>query len=81
MKTTIEMPDALFSQARDYASSHNMTMKALIEQALRMVMKEKPQEKPFKLADGSFYGSGGMTPEYENATWEEKLDIIYDRRG
>ena len=81
MKTTIELPDPLFAQARRYAGAHKMTMKSLIEQGLRKVMAEKKTEKPFKLRDGSFKGGNGMTPEYQNATWEEKLQIIYGDRA
>jgi hypothetical protein len=80
VKTTIELPEPLFAQARRYASAHGMTMKALIEQGLRKVMAEKNEPKPFKLRDGSVKGDG-MTPEYQNATWEEKLAIIYEGRG
>ena len=81
MKTTIELPDPLFAQARRYAGAHKMTMKSLIEQGLRKVMAEKKAEKPFKLRDGSFKGGNGMTPEYQNATWEEKLQMIYGDRA
>ena len=80
MKTTIELPDPLFAQARRYAGAHKMTMKSLIEQGLRKVMAEKKTEKPFKLRDGSVTGNG-MTPEYQNATWEEKLQMIYGDRA
>jgi hypothetical protein len=80
MKTTIELPDALFAQARRYAGARNMTMKSLIEQGLRKVMAEKKNEPKFKLRDGSFKGGGGMTPEYQNASWEEKLEMIYEGR-
>jgi len=81
MKTTIELPDPLLAQARRYASARKMTMKALIEQGLRKVMAEKKAEQPFKLRDGSFKGGNGMTPEYQNATGEEKLQIIYGDRA
>ena len=80
MKTTIELPDALLGQARRYAGMRNMTMKALIEQGLRKVMAEKKNEPKFKLRDGSFKGGNGMTPEYQNATWEQKLEMIYEGR-
>jgi hypothetical protein len=80
MKTTIELPDPLFAQARRYADAHKMTMKSLIEQGLRKVMAEKKSDKPFKLRDGSFKGNG-MTPEYQSANWEEKLAIIYGDRA
>ena len=77
MKTTIELPDPLFQQARRYAKSHQMTMKALIEQGLRKVMAEKKEEKPFRLRDGSVKGNG-LTPEFQNASWEQVRDLVYD---
>ena len=77
MKTTIELPDALLEQARRFARDHGMTMKALIEQALREVMaKEKEQKKPFRLRDGSFDGGKGMSLDLKS--WEQIRDIIYD---
>lgn len=78
MKTTIELPDALLAQARRFADSHGMTMKALIEQALRKTMAQQKEEKPFKLRDGSFDGGSGMSPEFRNASWEQIRDFIYD---
>jgi hypothetical protein len=80
MKTTIELPDALFSQARRYADKRNMTMKALIEQGLRKVMAEKKAEPQFKLRDCSVNGTG-LTPEFQNAPWEKFRDAIYEVRG
>jgi len=80
MKTTIELPDPLFAQMRRYADTHKVTMKSLIEQGLRKVMAEKKTEKPFKLRDGSFKGNG-LTPEFQNATWEQFRDAIYEGRG
>jgi len=81
MKTTIELPDALLAQARRYVASRNMTMKALIEQGLRKVMAEKRETPQFKLRDGSFNGGSGLTPEFQNATWEQIRDAIYEGRG
>ncbi|MDR2991529.1 MAG: type II toxin-antitoxin system VapB family antitoxin [Burkholderiaceae bacterium] len=80
MKTTIELPDALFAQARRYASARSMTMKALVEQGLRKVMAEKKDAPKFKLRDGSFKGNG-LTPEFQNATWEQFRDAIYEGHG
>ncbi|MCL2831281.1 MAG: DUF2191 domain-containing protein [Betaproteobacteria bacterium] len=80
MKTTIELPDALFGQARHYADTHNMTMKALIEQSLREIMAKKEKKPKFKLRDGSV-GGNGLTPEFQNAPWEKFLDAIYEGRG
>jgi len=80
MKTTIELPDSLFAQARRYAGAHKITMKSLIEQGLRKVMAEKKSEPKFKLRDGGFKGDG-PTPEFQNATWEQTRDAIYEGRG
>ncbi|MCL2308129.1 MAG: DUF2191 domain-containing protein [Proteobacteria bacterium] len=80
MKTTIELPDTLFAEARHYADANNMTMKALIEQSLRKVMAEKKNAPKFKLRDGSVKGNG-LTPEFQNATWEQIRDVIYEGRG
>ncbi|MFT4242089.1 MAG: hypothetical protein QM569_07385 [Acidovorax sp.] len=79
MKTTIELPDALFAEARRFADDNGMTMKALIEQGLRKAMAAK-QDKPFKLRDMSV-GGDGLTPEFKNASWEQMRDAIYEGRG
>lgn len=76
MKTTIELPDPLFAQARRYADAHNMSMKALIEQGLRTVMAEKKAAKPFKLRDGSVSGQG-LSPTWRDAGWEQMRDALY----
>lgn len=78
MKTTIELPDALFAQARRFAQAHDMTMKAMVEEGLRKVMAAKKPAKPFKLRDASFDGGSGLSPEFKNASWEQIRDLIYD---
>lgn len=80
MKTTIELPDALFAQARRFADAHDMTMKAMVEEGLRKVMASSKPGKPFRLRDGSVNGNG-MTPEFQAMTWEQKIDAIYGDRG
>ena len=79
MKTTVELPNPLFQQARRYATSHSMTMKTMIEQGLRKVMLERQPSPPFKLQDRSVKGNG-MTPEFQNANWEHIRDAIYEGR-
>ncbi|HOV19241.1 hypothetical protein [Ottowia sp.] len=81
MKTTIELPQSLFAQAKRYAAAHDMTLKALIEQGLCAVMTESQPDAPFKLRDGSFHGGRGLTPEFENADWAQIRDAIYEGHG
>jgi len=43
--TSIELPPALLKAARVYAAEHGLTLRALVEQALRdrLARKEKPR--------------------------------------
>lgn len=63
MKTTIDISDALFEQARAQAKDRGLTLRAMVESGLRMVMAQpKPAGEPFKLRDFSF-GSAGAGGE------------------
>jgi Bacterial antitoxin of type II TA system, VapB len=82
MKTTLEIADPLLDEARKIAHRDGTTLRALVEQGLRQVVIErnKPPKK-FKLRDASFKGGGGLTPEFENASWIEILEEAYRGRG
>lgn len=79
MKTTIEIADALLVEAKRVAAERRTTLRALVEEGLRTTLAEKGDQKPFRLEDGSV-GGNGPTPEWERATWDEKLEIIYGDR-
>lgn len=80
MKTTIELPEALFERAKRHARARKTTLKALIEQGLRLVLAEKRDGAAFKLRDASVDGKG-LDPEHRNATWEQLRDTIYKGEG
>jgi hypothetical protein len=80
MKTTIELSDALFSQAKKHARKHKTTLKALIEQGLRQVLAPSTSAKTFKLRDASVNGKG-LNPEFREAGWEQLRDAIYSGQG
>lgn len=80
MKTTIELPEALFQKAKRFARAHKTTLKALIEQGLRLKLAEKEAGPSFKLRDASVDGKG-LSPQYRNASWEELRDTLYTGRG
>jgi hypothetical protein len=81
MKTTIEIADDLFERAQNVARKEKTTFRALTEQGLRLVLKEKQNKqakwkwKPFVVR------GGGLTPEFKNASWEKIQDEIYRGRG
>lgn len=80
MKTTIELPEALFNKAKRHARARRTTLKALIEQGLRLVLAEKRDGPRFKLRDASVSGKG-LNPEYRDASWEQLRDTIYKGEG
>lgn len=80
MKTTVEITDALFEQARAVADEEKTTFRALVEEGLRKVLAERAEAPPFKLEDGSFKGEG-YQPGMENASWAQIRDLIYEGRG
>lgn len=81
MKTTIEIADDLFERAQRVARKEKTTFRSLVEQGLRLVLKEK-QAKPvkWKWKPVTFRGEG-LTDEFKNAPWEKIRDEIYRGHG
>ena len=79
MKTTIEIADDLFERAQQVAKKEKTTFRALTEQGLRLVLKER-QAKSRKLPP-LITVRGALTEEFENAPWEKFRDEIYKGRG
>lgn len=58
MKTTVEISDPLFDEAKRAAHEAGVTLRELIEAGLRRVLDERKQRtKPFKLRDASVKGT------------------------
>lgn len=79
MKTTVEISDPLFAQAKKVAARRGTTVRALIEKGLRHVVAQGRAPGRFKLPDAS-YGSGGLRPEAQGG-WERIRDLAYEGRG
>ena len=80
MKTTIQIPDSLFEQARRIASREHTTLKSLVEQGLRRVVAERQRGSAFRLRKVTFKGSG-LQPELAGASWEQIRALSYEGRG
>jgi hypothetical protein len=81
MKTTIEIPDALFSEARLLAATEGTTLRQLVEVGLRYALSHhKRPIEPFKLRDATF-GGNGLVEELQGASWERLRDLAYEGRG
>lgn len=81
MKTTIEIADDLFARAQGLARREKTTFRALTEQGLRLVLKEKMQRKPKQLPPLVTVRGGGLTEEFKNAPWDRIRDEIYRGHG
>jgi len=80
MKTTVEIPDALFEETRRLASKEGKTLKGLVEEGLRRIITERKQKGAFRLRKATFKGNG-LQPHAAGASWERIRDITYEGRG
>ncbi len=77
MKTSVEISDPLFEEARRVAAERGVSMRALIEMGLRHILaQEKSQRNDFQLRDARV-GGNGLQPEFSSANWSEIRDAIY----
>lgn len=78
MKTTIEIADDLFERAQGLARREKTTFRALTEQGLRLVLKDK-QSAPKKRAWKPITRGGGfVTEDVSKLTWDRLRDeFIY----
>lgn len=79
MKTTVEIPDALLRQAKRVALRQHTTVRALIEQGLRHVVRERASGQ-FVLRDASF-SADGLAPGRSLQDWDRLRDLSYEERG
>lgn len=80
MKTTVEIADGLLAEARKVADRRGVTLRAVIEEGLRVVVKTSSRRAPFTLRDASFRGKG-LAAEFADGNWERMRDAAYTGRG
>lgn len=80
MKTTIDIADDLFARSRKLARREGKTMRALVEEGLRLALQARSAEPA---ADFSFptFGKGGLQAEFKAASWQALRDAIYATPG
>ena len=78
MKTTVEISDGLFREARQYAHAHELTFRQVVEAGLqKLISGRASQPEPFRLKSRSFHGDG-MLKDY---SWSEIRSLAYEGRG
>jgi hypothetical protein len=80
MKTTLDISDPLLQEARKVAARERTTLRALVEQGLRLVVAEKKRRRSFRLRRVSFKGRG-LRRELGDAGWQRLRDLTYEGRG
>ena len=80
MKTTVDIPIALLTEAKQLAARRRTTLRALIEQGLRHALRRGDDRGEFRLKDGRFVGKG-LQPEFSGGSWERIRDASYSGRG
>ena len=81
MKTTVEISDSLLSEARRLAQRERRSLRALIEEGLRLVVRHRRAKSgTFRLRKASFRGEG-LQAGLEAASWEEIRRQTYSGRG
>ena len=80
MKTTIELPDNLLERSKAIARRENSTLKALIEEGLRLALQARSRKRAATFLVQPFEGDG-LSSEFAGAGWEKIRDEIYRDRG
>lgn len=80
MKTTIELPDDLLERGKAVARRENSTLKALIEEGLRLALRARKRKRAAPFSVRPFRGDG-LAPDFAGAGWEKIRDEIYRDRG
>lgn len=75
MKTTVDISDALFEQARAQAKARGVTLRALVESGLRLVLTQsKAAPQRFEMRDFSFGTpglQGGLEAHFDLSKWRD----------
>ena len=68
MKTTVSLPERLLEEAKQVAEKEGTTLRALLEEGLRLRLRAHREPTGFRLRDASF-GEGGLHPDVQEGSW------------
>jgi len=80
MKTTIELSDDLAQKAKQLAARRGVTLRAVIEDGIRLAVREEKARSPFQLRDAAVAGKG-LQPEFKDRPWSDIREAAYEGRG
>jgi hypothetical protein len=76
VKTTIDIADDLLKRSQQLAKRKGSTLRAVLEEGLRLVLKDRrtPGSRPFCFPT---FGKDGLNAEFRDADWEKIRATIY----
>lgn len=78
MKTTVEISDPILREAKEYAARHGISMREVVEQGLRVVLRHSPRPgKRFRMKSITTKGEGLICDE----DWHTIRSLIYEGHG
>ena len=80
MKTTIDIHDELLNRAKLHAKRTGQSLRAVVEEGIRLALEAGAKRKPYRLPDKSVGIPGGPNP-LESYSWDALRDIIYNDRS
>lgn len=80
MKTTIQLSDAVLSQVRTLARREKTTVRSLVEEALRRLLKDRRGGGVYEFAETSV-GGQGLQPGTREGDWVAIRERIYEGQG
>lgn len=80
MRTTIELPNPIFQKAKRMAQTRGVTLRRLVEDALRRYLDEEKVATPYELTNASFAGDG-LTPGFDWSDWDRLRELAYEDDG
>lgn len=81
MKTTIDISDALLDDARAAAARCSTTLRALVEEGLREVLRRDGDDAGGATVRDASVGGGWVTAEFAGAGWEQLSEAVSGRPG
>lgn len=84
MRTTIDIPDALLTRAREQALARGTTLRQVVADALRTALEQEPSERAQGVRVPTHGGSGlrpGVTESHLFTREERELDPAWPSRS
>jgi hypothetical protein len=82
MKTSLEISDHLFIKVKKLATKRGTSVRALIDQSLRLLLAEEENKQPVQPKLLTF-GGDGFADRFDGASpsWDQLRDEIYRGHG